>query len=109
MQNVYDLAHELARSLKETDQYKEFKKLQDQIDANESLKKMIDDFNKQNLEVQAALMSGQQPDAELTAKVQQMYGIVMQDPTCAAYLNAEIAFSQIINEISQILGEAIGK
>lgn len=109
MQNVYDLAHELARSLKETDQYKDFKKYQEQIDANESLKKMIDDFNKQNLEVQAALMSGQEPDAQLMEKVQQVYGIVMQDPTCAQYLNAQIAFSQVINDISQILGEVIGK
>ncbi|MDO5441483.1 MAG: YlbF family regulator [Bacillota bacterium] len=109
MQNVYDLAHELARSLKETDQYKDYKKYQEQVDANESLKKMIDDFNKQNFEVQTALMSGKEPDAELIEKVQKIYGIVMQDPTCAQYLNAQMAFSQVINDISQILGEVFGQ
>ncbi len=107
MQNVYDLAHELARSLKETDQYKDFKKLKEEIDANETLKKMIDDFNAKNLQLQTALMSGQTPDEESTKQLQSMYSIVMQDPSCAAYLNAEMAFSTIIADISKILGEAI--
>ena len=107
MQNVYDLAHELARSLKETDQYKDMKRLRDQVNANESLKKMVDDFTAQNLQVQTALMTGQQPDEETMQKVQASYAIVMQDPTCAALLNSEMAFSTIVTDISKILSEAI--
>lgn len=107
MQNVYDLAHELARSLKETDQYKDMKKFRDQVNANESLKKMVDDFGALSVELQSALMSGQQPDEELMKKFQATQAIVMQDPTCAALLNAEMAFSTIIADISSILTEAI--
>lgn len=107
MQNVYDLAHELARSLKETDQFKDFKKYKDQVEANESLKKMIEDFTKENFAVQSALMSGAQPDQELLNKVQSMYSVVMQDPTCANYLNSEMALSTILSDIYKILGEAI--
>ncbi len=107
MQNVYDLAHELARSLKETDQYKDMKKLRDQVESNEALKKMLDDFNAQNIQVQTALMSGQQLDEETMQKVQASYAIVMQDPTCAAFLNAEMAFSTIVTDITKILSDAI--
>lgn len=107
MQNVYDLAHELARSLKETDQYKDMKRLRDQVNANESLKKMIDDFGAQSMQVQSALMAGQKPDDEIMQKFQATQAIVMQDPTCASLLNAEMAFSTILADISKILTEAI--
>ncbi len=107
MQNVYDLAHELARSLKETDQYKDMKRLRDQVNANESLKKMVDDFSALSVQVQTALMSGQQPDEELIKKLTATQAIVMQDPTCAALLNSELAFSTIVADISKILTESI--
>jgi cell fate (sporulation/competence/biofilm development) regulator YlbF (YheA/YmcA/DUF963 family) len=107
MQNVYDLAHEMARSLKETDQYINYKRCMDQINANEGLKKMIDDFQALNIQAQSAVMTGQQPDAELQQKLQSTYAIIMQDPTCSAFLNAQMAFSTVLSDIYQILGEAI--
>lgn len=107
MQNVYDLAHEMARSLKETDQYKDFKKYSDIIKTNEGLNKMIQDFQNLNIQAQSAIMTGGKPDPELTQKLQSTYAIVMQDPTCAAYLNAEMAFSAVISDIYKILGDAI--
>ncbi len=107
MQNVYDLAHELARSLKETDQFKDWKRVKDKVDADERLSKMIADFSQQNMQFQSAAMMGQKPDEELMQKVQSMYSIIMQDPTCAEYLNAEMAFSQVVADIYQILGDAV--
>ena len=107
MQNVYDLAHEMARSLRETDQFKDYKKYTEMVKANESLNKMIEDFKTLNIQAQTALMTGGQPDAELTQKIQSAYAIVMQDPTCAAYINAEMSFSAVIGDIYKILGDAI--
>lgn len=107
MQNVYDLAHELARSLKETDQYKDLKRTKQQIDSDETLKKMVEDFNSKNFQIQTAIATGQQPDEEALKQIQSMYSIVMQDPSCAAYFNAEAAFSTILADISKILGEMI--
>ena len=44
MNNVYDLAHDLARSLKETDQYKNYVAAKAKVDAEPSLAKMVNDF-----------------------------------------------------------------
>ena len=44
MNNVYDLAHDLARSLKETDQYKNYAAVKARVDAEPSLAKMVNDF-----------------------------------------------------------------
>ena len=45
MTNVYDAAHELARALKDSDEYKKFVALDKQVKGNESLKAMMDQSN----------------------------------------------------------------
>lgn len=106
MNNVYDIAHELCRSLKETDQYKNYQRAKLKVDSNEAVAKMINDFHDVNAQFQTkTLMEGTQ-DAELMAKVQSLYAIVIQDPLAAEYLQAELSYSQVIAEVYQILGEA---
>ncbi|MBQ6259804.1 MAG: YlbF family regulator, partial [Firmicutes bacterium] len=72
MQNVYDIAHDLARSLKETDQFKDYARLKKQVDSNEQLKKMIDDFQTKSMEMQAKMMSGEEQDKDLAAQLQSL-------------------------------------
>lgn len=107
MQNVYDLAHELARSLKETDQYKDYAAAKKKIDANADLAKMIEDFQQKSMEIQSAQMMGQEPDPDAVAKFQQMYGIVLSDPLAAEYMQKQMSLSQIVTELYGILGEAL--
>ncbi|MBR6237044.1 MAG: YlbF family regulator, partial [Firmicutes bacterium] len=53
MQNVYDLAHELVRSLKETDQFKDYKDAQKALKANDQVNAMMNDFQQKSMEFQA--------------------------------------------------------
>lgn len=109
MQNVYDVARELVHSLKECDQYKNYKAAKMKIDANEDLAKMINDFTEKGMELQTLTMTGQTPDEETLTKYQQLYAVVMSDPSAAEYLNAQMSISQIIGEIYQMIGEALGE
>ena len=106
MNNVYDIAHELCRSLKETDQYKNYVAAKKKADENEAVVKMLNDFHEKNAQYQTKVMMEGKPDEELMAQVQELYTIVIQDPTAAEYLQAELSYSQVIAEIYQILGEA---
>ena len=109
MQNVYDVARELVHSLKECDQYKNYKAAKAKIDANDALSKMINDFQEKGMQLQALTMTGQTPDEETLASYQQLYGVVMSDPSAAEYLNTQMAISQIVSEIYQMIGEALGE
>lgn len=109
MQNVYDVARELVHSLKECDQYKNYKASKAKIDANADLAKMINDFTEKGIELQTLTMSGQTPDEETLSKYQQLYAVVMGDPSAAEYLNAQMTLSQIITEIYQMIGEALNE
>ncbi len=107
MQNVYDVARELVHSLKECDQYKNYKAAKAKIDANEDLAKMINDFTEKGLELQTMTMTGQTPDEDTLSKYQQLYAVVMSDPSAAEYLNAQMSISHIVSEIYQMIGEAL--
>jgi cell fate (sporulation/competence/biofilm development) regulator YlbF (YheA/YmcA/DUF963 family) len=107
MQNVYDVARELVHSLKECDQYKNYKAAKAKIDANEDLAKMINDFTEKGLELQTMTMTGQTPDEDTLSKYHQLYAVVMSDPSAAEYLNAQMSISQIVSEIYQMIGEAL--
>ena len=109
MLNVYDVARELVHSLKECDQYKNFKAAKAKIDANEDLAKMINDFTEKGLELQTMTMTGQTPDEATLSNYQQLYGVVMSDPSAANYLNSQMALSQIVSEIYQMIGEALNE
>ena len=107
MQNVYDLAYELCRSLKETDQYKNFHAAKDKVSKDANLSKMINDFQEKNMEFQTKSLTGEQPDPEMMQQIQSLYGIVMADPSAAEYLNAQMAFSTVVNDIFKIIGDAV--
>ena len=105
MQNVYDLAHELVRSLKETDQYKNYQEMKAKVGGNEELTKMLNDFQDKNMQLQLGVMQTGKPDEELQKQVSSLYSIVMADPLAAQYMQAEYSFTQVVSEIYQILGE----
>ena len=107
MQNVYDLAHELARSLKETDQYKDYAAAKQRIDSKPDLAKMIEDFQQKSVEIQTKQMMGEEPDADAMAQFQQIYSIVVSDPLAAEYFQKQMVLSQIVSELYGILGEAL--
>ena len=91
MQNVYDLAHELVRSLKETDQFKDYKDAQKALKANDQVKTMM----------------GEAPDQDALAQLQNLYSIVMSDPLASSFFNAQMQLQTIIADIYKIIGEAV--
>lgn len=107
MNNVYDMAHELARSLKECDQYKHYKHMKEKVSENQALSDMINDFQEKNMAMQTQQMLNGTPAEDLIAQVQSLYQIVMADPLAAQYIQAELAFTQVVSDIYGILGEVI--
>ncbi len=106
MQNLYDIAHELVRSLKETDQYKDYKDMAAKIKANEQVNAMMEDFQQKSMEYQTKMMAGEAPSDEDTAKLQQLSAIIMSDPLAAQFLGAQMQLQTIIADIYRIIGEA---
>lgn len=106
--NVYDQAHNLARAIKESEEFKQYDYLKKVIDQNENLSKMVKDFQAKQFELQAKQMMGEEMTPDMMQSVQELYQIIMTDPTAAQYMQAEMRFSLMMNDVYKILGEVMG-
>lgn len=107
--NVYDQAHQLAKAIQESEEYKQYHASELKLKEKPDLEKMIRDFQQKSMEVQLKQMSGEQPGAEDMQQIQQLYGIVAMDPMAAEYMQNEMRFSVMMKDVYEILGEAIGQ
>lgn len=106
--NVYDEAHNLARAIKESTEFQQFDHLRKEIDKDETTAQMLKDLQAKQLEVQAAQMTGQEPSAETITQMQSLATMIATKPLAAQYMQAEAAFSVMVNDVFGILGEAMG-
>ncbi len=65
---VYDTANRLAQEIKESEEYKAYKKLKDEIQNNTEKKQKVEEFEKLRYEVQLIEYTGEKKDEEKTKK-----------------------------------------
>ena len=106
--NVYDSAHGLAQAIKASGEFQQYDALKKQIDTNPQLSQMIQDLQTKQFELQAKQMMGEQIDSEAMAQLQQLTAIVMRDPLAMEYMQAQMRFSIMMNDVFKIIGEASG-
>lgn len=105
--NPHDKAHELANAIKESEQFKEYLRLKEEVGKNPDLTEMVNDFQEKQFELQRMQMSGQEMGPDMMQQVQNLYGILMKDPLAAQYVQAEVQFSLMVNDVYNIIAEAV--
>lgn len=106
--NVYDRAHELARVLRESEEVKEYKRVKEKIDGNPGNKRMVDDYRKAQLEAYSLQMQGKQPSKEDMEKMTKLMNLISLNSEVREFLEAEMKFSRLWEDILKILGDAAG-
>lgn len=105
--NVYDKAHELARALKNTPEVVEFKSAAEKINSNQNNKKMVEDFRKKQMELYSMQLKGIEPSKEQIETINNLFSIISLNTDVRAYLEAEVKFSRLWEDILKILGDAV--
>ena len=105
--NPHDAAHLLAKALRESPEYKEFKDLKNKVEQNDTTRNMIKDFRKKQFAMQARQISGQYVSEEEIQQLQNLQGVLLQNPLVGPYLHAEYRVSQILNDVMKIINEAV--
>ena len=105
--NVYDTANRLAKEIQESEEYKSYKKLKDEIMANPESKKKIEDFERLRYEVQLMQYTGEKGDEEKTKKLEEMYTMLVQDEQIKNFFDLEVKFNVMIADVNKIIAEAI--
>ena len=105
--NVYDTANKLAKEIRESEEYKSYKKLKEEIMSNPTLKKKIEEFEQLRYEVQLTQYTGENRDEEKTKKLEEMYAMLVQDEQIKNYFDLEVKFNVMIADVNKIIAEAI--
>lgn len=105
--NIYDTVNQLAKQIKESEEYIEYKKMKEIIKEDTELKEKLDSFERARYETQIATMQGKEPTKEQVEVLQKSYLELIQNDITKNYLEAELKFNTILSDINKILGEAV--
>ena len=105
--NVYDEAHNLAKAIKESNEFKEFDRIRKEVDDDKETSDMLKELTELQVQLQTAQMVGQQPDKEVFARFQSLNTMAMTKPLAMQYMQAQYALATMMNDVFGIVGEAI--
>lgn len=106
--NIYDKAYELKNALIECQEVKDYKNAYEKIKKSPSNKKMLDDLRQKQFELQAEQLSGQEIDKTKMEQLEKLYNVISLNNDINEFLQYEYKFSILMNDISQIISDAIG-
>lgn len=107
MQNIHDLTRELAAAIKNSSEYQSYIAAKEKASENAELTDAINDFRSKQFELQKKQMLGETIGPEVMSQVQGLSVILMRDPLAAEYLQAEMRFTLLVNDVYSIIGEAV--
>ncbi|MBQ1329560.1 MAG: YlbF family regulator [Mogibacterium sp.] len=105
--NVYDEAHNLAKAIKESNEFKEFDRIRKEVDDDKETSDMLKELTELQVQLQTAQMVGQQPDKDVFARFQSLNTMAMTKPLAMQYMQAQYALATMMNDVFGIVGEAI--
>lgn len=104
---VYDNANRLAKAIKDSKEYQEYKTLKQELFVDLKLKEQVEEFEKIRYEEQLLAMQGEKQSEEKMQKLQELYKILVQNPKVKDYFDKEVRFNVMIADVNKIIGEAI--
>ncbi len=105
--NIYDTANQLAREIKESEEYVTYKMAKEAINLNYELKEKLEEFEKARYEAQIIALQTGKDDEQKLRKVQELYGQLIQNQEASKYFDAEVKFNVMIADINKIIAESI--
>lgn len=104
--STLDKAHELARALRGSDEYRRLKELKATLAANKDAEQMVDDFLKKQAELQIEMMQGKQSEEKMQ-QLQKMYELLSINSTAGTYIQAYMRFQLMMQDVSKIIADSV--
>ena len=105
--NVYDTANRLAKELKESEEYNNFKAAKQAVALNPDLNIKIKEFEKRRYESQIKMMQEGKTDEKEIEQIQKMYAKLIENEDAKKYVEAEAKFNLLMADVNKIIGDSI--
>lgn len=105
--NVYDQAHHLAKAVKNSQEYTEYRAALQKVEANPDYKKLLQDYQKKQFQLQQTHMMGRQISEDKKQDIQKLHEILAANPVMSAYITAEYRFGRMMADVQTIIVDGL--
>ncbi len=105
--NVYDTVNKLAQEIKNSDEYKNYKKYKDLVKSDTEVNEKIKKFETLRYEVQISAMQGQEANKDKEKELQEVYVDLLAKQNVKEYFDAEFKFNILLADVNKIIGDAV--
>jgi len=94
--NVYDTANKLGYEIQDSEEYKSYKKIKNEVMTDLELKEKIEAFEKLRYDVQLMQYTGEDRDEEKAKKLEEMYNMLIVNNKVKEYFDLETNVDVIV-------------
>lgn len=105
--NIYDTANQLEREIRESSQYNALKEAFERIQANETSKKLFEEFSELSVKLQSQQMAGQEMEEADLEKIQALTEQVGLDELISDLILKEQQMSYLINDLNRVITQPL--
>jgi cell fate (sporulation/competence/biofilm development) regulator YlbF (YheA/YmcA/DUF963 family) len=109
MINPYDKAHELAKSIKESDEYSDLIKSIDLVKKDDGLYKMVKNLFTLRTQVEIDALSGKEENKDKKSDLKRLHDLVSAIPEGRSLIESQYRFQRLMGDIYKIIGEGINE
>jgi cell fate (sporulation/competence/biofilm development) regulator YlbF (YheA/YmcA/DUF963 family) len=104
--NPHDAAHLLAKTLRESTDFKELKNAQAALKTDQSARGMLLDFRNEQIEMQRQQLSGIEVAPEREEKLEKLFEVINMNTIIKSFLQAEYRVAVLLQDVHKIIGDA---
>lgn len=105
--NVYDTVNKLAQEIKDSDEFKNYKKYKELVKSNAEVNENIKKFESLRYELQISAMQGLEANKEKEKELQEIYAELLAKENVKEYFDAEFKFNILLADVNKIIGDSV--
>lgn len=105
--NVYDTVNKLAQEIKDSEEFKNYKKYKELIRANLEVNEKIKKFEMLRYEIQISAMQGLDKNEDKEKELQEIYTELLEKENVKEYFESEFKFNILLADVNKIIGDSV--
>lgn len=105
--NVYDTVNKLAQEIKDSEEFKNYKKYKEIIKSNQEVSENIKKFETLRYEIQISAMQGLETNKDKEKELQDIYAELLTKENVKEYFESEFKFNILLADVNKIIGDSV--
>ena len=105
--NVYDTVNKLAQEIKDSDEFKNYRRYKELVKQNQELNEKMQKFESLRYEIQISAMQGIAGNKDKEKELQDIYAELLAKDNVKEYFEAEFKFNILLADVNKIIGDAV--